>query len=150
MHSIDDTIAAIASAAGGAARGIVRISGPEAVPIVAKLFTAAKNDPDHPSSSAALDDVRMPTRVRGSVGLSLADRGGEQRLPCDLYLWPTARSYTRQPVAELHTFGSPPLLEALLRRICLAGRDSPNRESSRCERSSPGGSIWCRPRRCSA
>ncbi len=121
MHSIDDTIAAVASAAGGAARGIVRISGPETVPIVAKLFTPAESNAEKPSSSAALADVRMPTRIRGSIGLSLADRGDEQRLPCDLYLWPTTRSYTRQPVAELHTFGSPPLLEALLRRICLAG-----------------------------
>ncbi|HEY2148333.1 MAG TPA: hypothetical protein VGH32_10375 [Pirellulales bacterium] len=80
MHSIDDTIAAIASAAGGAARGIVRISGPEAVPIVAKLFTPAKDDPDNPSSSAALADLRIPTRIRGSVGMSLADRSDEQRL----------------------------------------------------------------------
>ena len=51
----------------------------------------------------------------------LAGRDDEQAVPCDLYLWPTARSYTRQPVAELHTLGSPPLLEALLRRACAAG-----------------------------
>jgi tRNA modification GTPase len=42
-------------------------------------------------------------------------------LPCEIYYWPRARSYTRQPVAELHTLGSPPLLAALLRRMCEAG-----------------------------
>jgi tRNA modification GTPase len=42
-------------------------------------------------------------------------------VPCDLYLWPSARSYTRQPVAELHTFGSPPVLEAVLAAVCVAG-----------------------------
>ncbi len=31
------------------------------------------------------------------------------------------RSYTRQPVVEWHTFGSPPLLEALLRTVCEGG-----------------------------
>jgi tRNA modification GTPase len=31
------------------------------------------------------------------------------------------RSYTGQPVAEIHTLGSPPLLEALLRAVCAAG-----------------------------
>ena len=42
-------------------------------------------------------------------------------MPCDLFLWPTDRSYTREPVAELHTIGSPPLLEALLAAVCRAG-----------------------------
>jgi len=31
------------------------------------------------------------------------------------------RSYTRQPVAEFHTLGSPPLLRAVLDAVCHAG-----------------------------
>jgi tRNA modification GTPase len=42
-------------------------------------------------------------------------------LPCDLFLWPAGRSYTGQPVAELHTLGSPPLLELALEALCAAG-----------------------------
>ena len=45
-------------------------------------------------------------------------------LPCDVYLWSGARrvhSYTGQPVVEIHTLGSPPLLEIVLRSICAAG-----------------------------
>ena len=42
-------------------------------------------------------------------------------VPCELLLWPGTRSYTRQPVAELHTIGSPPLLDAALRAVCAAG-----------------------------
>jgi len=38
-----------------------------------------------------------------------------------LYLWPTDSSYTRQPSAELHLPGSPPLLEAALEIVCQAG-----------------------------
>jgi tRNA modification GTPase len=120
MNSIDDTIAAIATAPGGAARGIVRISGPKAVGIVATLFAPTTNA-NHPSAVTEITAIRTATRIPGSVQLSLANRGDEQSLPCDLYLWPTARSYTRQPIAELHTIGSQPLLEALLRHVCAAG-----------------------------
>jgi tRNA modification GTPase len=42
-------------------------------------------------------------------------------LPCEVYLWPDARSYTRQPTVEIQTLGSPPLLEGLLRAACAAG-----------------------------
>jgi tRNA modification GTPase len=98
-----DTICAIATAAGGAARGIVRVSGPDAVVVVDRLFQADDGQP--------LDQLRQATVVNGSVN----------HVPCDLFLWPTSRSYTRQPVAELHTLGSPPLLEAVLAAVCSAG-----------------------------
>jgi tRNA modification GTPase len=42
-------------------------------------------------------------------------------LPADVYVWPTNRSYTREPAAEIHTLGSPPLLEAVLSALCQAG-----------------------------
>ena len=42
-------------------------------------------------------------------------------LPCELFLWPERRSYTGQPVAEIHTLGSPPLLAIALRTLCAAG-----------------------------
>ncbi len=118
MHSLDDTIAAIATASGGAARGIVRISGADAIAVAGRLFVT---DSDTPLNTPAL---RRAHRITGQVACGLAADGQTDdsvAVPCDLYLWPTARSYTRQPVAELHTFGSPPLLEALLRTICAAG-----------------------------
>jgi tRNA modification GTPase len=109
LYYPDDTIAAIASAPSGAARGIVRLSGPRAADILASCFRP--NSPDEP----------LPTRasaVRGKIVI-----GGEQRrdLPVDLYYWPTARSYTREIAAELHTFGSPPLVAAVLATMCAAG-----------------------------
>lgn len=39
------------------------------------------------------------------------------RLSADVHLWPTRRSYTGEPVAEIHTIGSPPLLEAILSEL---------------------------------
>ena len=42
-------------------------------------------------------------------------------MPVDLHYWPGTRSYTRQPTAELHTIGSRPILEAVLKRLCESG-----------------------------
>lgn len=50
-----------------------------------------------------------------SISESLGD------VPCAVYLWPTERSYTRQSTAELHTIGSPPVLEAIVQTLCEAG-----------------------------
>src|SRR6185295_14632062 len=44
-----------------------------------------------------------------------------RELPCDLFLWPSNRSYTREPIAELHTIGSAPLLKSLVSAACQSG-----------------------------
>lgn len=106
----DDTIAAIASAPGGAARGIVRLSGPRAIECLASVFAAD-------SPAVDLRQLRTARVVSGSLSLT----GFASKLPCDAYLWPGSRSYTRQPTAEIHTLGSPPLLDAALRELCAAG-----------------------------
>lgn len=108
MHP-DDTIVALASAPGGAYRGIVRLSGPQAVDCVSRVFL-----PDDAI------DWRAERRARVWPG-QLAAAPPVGRLPGDLYLWPTSRSYTRQPSAEFHTIGSPPLLEAAVRTFVAAG-----------------------------
>ena len=105
----DDTIVAIASPPGGAARGIVRLSGPDMLPCLTKvLHTASKTLPAAVTASMCID---------GAVSLE----GMASRLPCEVYLWPDRKSYTGGPVAELHTLGSRPLLEALVRTLCRAG-----------------------------
>ncbi|HEX7450351.1 MAG TPA: GTPase, partial [Pirellulales bacterium] len=109
MFDLADTIAAIASPPGGAARGIVRVSGPNLLSLVAGLFSA-----DEP---CAIEQIRLPTAIAGRLAL----RSLGSPLPCTLYLWPSSRSYTRQPTAELHTLGSPPLLQAVLGELCEAG-----------------------------
>ena len=105
-----DTIAAVASAPGGAARGIIRVSGPVCVAALANLFEPALG-------RVTLASVRHSQRLAGS--LALGQPLG--RVPADLLLWPGTRSYTRQPSAEIHTLGSPPLLEAVLARLSALG-----------------------------
>jgi tRNA modification GTPase len=108
MHSLDDTIAAIASAPGGAARGIVRLSGSAVDDCLAACFRAANHDGSLPGVVCILEgEVVLPVFCSA--------------LPCILYLWPAGHSYTGQRVAEIHTLGSPPLLDSLLRTLCTAG-----------------------------
>ncbi len=109
MTPVDDTIAAIASAPGGAMRGLVRVSGPHVVECLEQCFLAG--------TDVSLSSIREPAVVAGR--LSLGPPLGE--VPADVYLWPTSKSYTRQPVAEIHTFGSPPIVGAVLRAVCAAG-----------------------------
>lgn len=104
-----DTIVAVASPAGPAARGILRISGPHVLACLTASFT-----PDDGSLLAAARQARC---FAGNFLLDDAQR----ELPADLYLWPGHKSYTREPLAELHTLGSPPLLEAALRALCRHG-----------------------------
>jgi tRNA modification GTPase len=105
-----DTIAAIGTASGGAARGMIRISGPYTIACVARCFCPT-------DKSFQLSAVRSAQVVAGK--LQLDEQGAS--LPCELLLWPNERSYTRQPSAELHTIGSPPLLDLAMQRLCEHG-----------------------------
>jgi len=108
-YPLDDTIAAIASPPGGGARAVVRASGPDVARCVERIFRT-----DEPVELSAIARARV-------IPGSLLWAEGAAPLPCDLYFWPGRRSYTGQPMAEIHTFGSPPLVEAVLRRLCEAG-----------------------------
>jgi tRNA modification GTPase len=105
MHyHLADTIVAVASPAGGAARGIIRLSGPRVVDVVAAVF--------RPDGELRFD-LKHARTYAGQVRLNPLDR----ELPATLYLWPGSSSYTREPAAELHTLGSPPLLAAIVRQL---------------------------------
>ncbi len=100
--SLDDTIAALASPPGAARRGIVRISGPEIRQILADWF--------HPDDESRWQTARVAARHPGKLILA----GARMPIRVDVYDWPNRRSYTGQPLVELHLPGSPPLLEAVL------------------------------------
>lgn len=98
---LDQTIAAVASAPGGAARGIVRVSGTDAVRLVDRIFLSA----------ALSDESTGSTSFRMTGAVSLPEFPA---VSTDVWVWPTSRSYTGQPMVELHLPGSPPLLERVL------------------------------------
>ncbi|WP_417391682.1 tRNA modification GTPase [Gimesia sp.] len=103
----DDTIVALASAPGSGAAGLIRVSGSDIIPCLEHCFEA---DDQWQSS-------RMPSRHPGTIKLA----GSDVRLPGALYFWPTARSFTGQPLAEFHTISSPPLLESVIENLAAHG-----------------------------
>jgi tRNA modification GTPase len=110
MHfQLDDTIGALACAAGGSGRGIIRVSGPAAVTSVETLF--------EPVDGRRWKSARFASAHAGALRLTAV----RAPLPVLLYLWPTGRSYTGQPVVEIHAPGSPPLLEAVLADLFARG-----------------------------
>jgi tRNA modification GTPase len=102
MNYGDDTIAAIATGAGAAGVGAVRVSGP-LVPMIAKAFLGRDPSPRHAHFAAFRDGDR-----------ELIDRG-------ILIHFPGPASYTGEHVLELQGHGSAVLLDALLRRCIQLG-----------------------------
>ena len=109
--SVDKPIAALASPPGPAARGIIRISGGEVASILSGLF-----EPDFPDKWISAKSAGLHT---GRIRLS-----GDSRpvsLDVQTLYWPNRRSYTGQPLIELHLPGSPCLMEAVLNEVYRRG-----------------------------
>jgi len=108
-RSLEDTITALASAPGAGPRGIIRISGPATFAVLADWFV--------PADVTAWQSAKQPQRHCGKLLLPNA------RAPfdCDVQWWPSRRSYTGQPLAELHMVGSPPVLSAVLSELYRRG-----------------------------
>lgn len=107
---LHDTIAAVSSPPGAAARGIIRISGTQTEDVVAGVYVSE-------SQGGRWQAARVPRRYPGTM--QIPELGIP--LPVTLMYWPTPRSYTGQPMAELHLPGSPPLLDAALEQIFRCG-----------------------------
>jgi tRNA modification GTPase len=97
----DDTIAAISSAAGAAARMIVRTSGPKAWRIAESLCPGAILAPAH------------------SIATTL--RVSSLSLPIHLYAFRAPHSYSGEDLIEFHIPGNPLLARMLLDAIASAG-----------------------------
>lgn len=104
----EDTIAAIATAAGNGAVGIVRLSGPDAVSILAKVWQGAV-------SPGQFRSRRIYT------GRILSPRRG---VPIDhvvAFLMRAPSSYTGEDVIEVQGHGGQRVMELLLEALILAG-----------------------------
>lgn len=96
----DDTITAIATPPGEGGIGIIRLSGPEAITIISRIFVPAKPGPlqsfrlrygtiKHPNSQQAIDEVLVAV----------------MRAP---------RSFTREDVVEISCHGGPLPIQSIL------------------------------------
>ncbi|MFM8788410.1 MAG: tRNA uridine-5-carboxymethylaminomethyl(34) synthesis GTPase MnmE, partial [Chthoniobacterales bacterium] len=102
----DDTIAALATPGGEGAVAMIRISGPEAVPVAEKIFTGRH----------ALADAAAGRVVRGAV--KHADRVIDEVL---VTVFRAPKSYTGEDVVEISGHGGPVVADEVLRAVFAAG-----------------------------
>ena len=99
--TLDDTIVAISSAVGPAARMIVRLSGASAFDVAARVARP------------------MPPHIAGVTTSRVS--WCEFEVPCSVWTFVAPRSSTGQDVVELHLPGNPRLVRDLVRSIVAAG-----------------------------
>ena len=109
MFSTDDTIVAVATPPGRAGLGVVRVAGPQAVAIAARLA---------PGPGLA---ARVAT-LRRLASLPDGDGAGAAAIDQVVITWFAApASYTGDDVVEISAHGSPVLLDRIVRNAMAAG-----------------------------
>jgi len=101
-----ETIVAISTPAGLGGRGIVRLSGAEALDIAERVFD--------PSDGLRLRGGATYTANAGQLDLRAP-------LPAWAYVMRAPHSYTREDVVEIHTAGSAPILQEIVDAFIRAG-----------------------------
>jgi len=105
MFSSDDTIVALATPEGRAGIGVVRVSGADAMAIVARIVSRRRG-------------FKPRYATRTTVPLYGRDATGDQVL---VTWFPAPHSYTGEDVIEIGAHGSPVILRAIIRRAIEAG-----------------------------
>jgi len=109
VFSTDDTIVAVATPPGRAGLGVVRVAGPQAVAIAARLA---------PGPGLA---ARVAT-LRRLASLPDGDGAGAAAIDQVVITWFAApASYTGDDVVEISAHGSPVLLDRIVRNAMAAG-----------------------------
>lgn len=106
MLDLDDTICAPATASGAGLRGVIRVSGPRSLDVLGSVLANASE----PIPTGA------PRRIAGEI--LLPSLGA---IEVHAAVWPTSRSYTRQPSLELHFPANRVIEEAIIGKLLAHG-----------------------------
>ena len=98
------TICAIATGNVASNRGAIRIAGSDTLAILRSIVDL---------------NINSRAAIRSTVSFPLGTPFGS--LPVDLWLWPTNRSYTGSPSAELHMIGNQVLLNRAIQVLAVHG-----------------------------
>ncbi|MDZ4849152.1 MAG: GTPase [Pirellulaceae bacterium] len=101
------TICAIATGHENGCRGAIRIAGWTTLSVIQQCH----------AMTDSLSAITRPTRI--PIDWDLGAPLGS--IPVDIWYWPTKRSYTGMPSAELHTLGNQVLLNRIVEQLCQAG-----------------------------
>jgi tRNA modification GTPase len=108
MYDLADTICALSTTPGRSGIAVVRVSGPESLPIYRRIFLPKRSGGSVPPRVAVLGRIVDPR-----------DGSGIDEAISTCFLSP--RSYTGEDMTEYSIHGSPVLIAALLDSLCACG-----------------------------
>src|SRR3990167_7834746 len=103
--SLNDSILAISTPSGRSLRAIIRLSGKDVFDCLSSAFV--------PDDGGKVTSEKGFSSCQGRIYLE----SEKIRIPACIYIMKSPNSYTREDIVEIHTFGSPPLLEMLMEKL---------------------------------
>ena len=112
-----DTILAVSTPSGRSLKVIIRLSGKDVFACLGSAFM--------PGDGEKITHEKGFSSCHGHIYLE----SEKIRIPACIYIMKSPNSYTREDIIEIHTFGSPPLLEMLMETLLSSGSENVCREN---------------------
>ena len=112
-----DTILAVSTPSGRSLKVIIRLSGKDVSGCLESIFM--------PGDGEKITHEKGFSSCHGHIYLE----SEKIRIPACIYIMKSPNSYTREDIIEIHTFGSPPLLEMLVETLLSSGSENVYREN---------------------
>ena len=112
-----DTILAVSTPSGRSLKVIIRLSGKDVFDCLESIFM--------PGDGEKITHEKGFSSCHGHIYLE----SEKIRIPACIYIMKSPNSYTREDIIEIHTFGSPPLLEMLVETLLSLGSENVYREN---------------------
>jgi tRNA modification GTPase len=116
-YGITDSILAISTPSGQSLRAIIRLSGKDVLSLLQSVFI--------PDNCGEVSIEKGFNSCRGNIYLDME----KIHVPAHIYVMRSPNSYTREDVVEIHTFGSPPLLEMLMEMLLSSLKEGSSNEN---------------------
>ncbi|MGR3304399.1 MAG: tRNA uridine-5-carboxymethylaminomethyl(34) synthesis GTPase MnmE [Candidatus Scalindua sp.] len=112
-----DTILAVSTPSGRSLKVIIRLSGKDVFDRLGNTFM--------PGNGEKITHEKGFSSCQGHIYLECE----KISIPVCIYIMKSPNSYTREDIIEIHTFGSPPLLEMLMETLLSPGSENVCREN---------------------
>jgi len=114
---LGDTILAVSTPSGRSLKVIIRLSGKDVFGCLESTFM--------PGDGEKITHEKGFSSCHGHIYIESEN----VRIPACIYIMKSPNSYTREDIIEIHTFGSPPLIEMIMEALLSSGSESVYREN---------------------
>jgi tRNA modification GTPase len=114
---LSDTILAVSTPSGRSLKVIIRLSGKDVFGCLESTFM--------PGDGEKITHEKGFSSCHGHIYIESEN----VRIPACIYIMKSPNSYTREDIIEIHTFGSPPLIEMIMEALLSSGSESVYREN---------------------